>query len=459
MLAYTIISLADVLSRFGLDNAAVRYVSLYHGEGNRDGVASAVRFTLFAGLFTGVVVGAGLYFSADKFFAEFFAQDGLGQVLRLLAVSVPFLSVMTVALASTQGLKEMKYTAWCKNIFHPVANLCLVLLFYAFGSKLVGVASAWLLSTFISVVLSLYYLQKVLKHAGHRGLGFHVSDSAATAREILGFASPLVLVVILTSLITWTDTLMLGYFRPADEVGIYSAALRTAMLTGIVLVSFNAIFSPLISDLYNRGETGRLESMFKLTCRWIFTFSLPLFLLISLFPAEIMSLFGAEFVSGQNVLVVIAFAWFINAAAGSVGVMLIMSGYQKVMMVNSIAIFLLNVLMNYFLIPAYGMQGAAVASGLSIIAYNAVMLLQVKILIGMHPYNRMFIKPLVFGGIIFLIFYMMVGWLDLSLVLKLTVIAPAFVGAFLLAIFFRGAGEEDKVVIESVLEKLKRGAG
>jgi O-antigen/teichoic acid export membrane protein len=271
---------------------------------------------------------------------------------------------------------------------------------------------------------------------------------------LLSYSSPLLLIVLLTTLLTWVDTLMLGYFTTADEVGIYGAATKTAMLTGMILISINTIFAPMIADFYHRKETQRLEKMFKFSGSWIYILSLPFFLMFVLLARDIMALFGDGFEPGWTVLLIISFAYYINASTGSVGNMLIMSGHQKIMMYNSIAVFIFNIVTNYLLIPVYGMNGAAIASCLSIVIYNVLMLVEVYWWLGMHPYNARFIRPTLYGMTLFGIFFIIVQQAAWDEIIRLLVFAPLFLVAYFTLVYRYCIGEEELVIVKKIKTKI-----
>jgi len=462
MLGFTIISFSEVVGRLGLDNAAIRYVSMHNGAGEGGLVKAVISRAIQYALLFSLLIMVCLYLSANLLAVQVFGKPDLEIVIQVMSVSIPFLTVMTVALAATQGFKRMKYSAYCQSIFFPLANLSLAIVFYLLGSRLFGVMLAWVLSSVMSLVLSLYYLKIVTSGIKPQTPDAGNADADGTPPRLTGllsYSSPLLLIVLLTTLLTWVDILMLGYFRTSGEVGIYSAATKTAMLTGLILISVNTIFSPMIADLYNKKETQRLESMFKFSASWIYILSMPFFLLFVLFAREIMTVFGAEFIAGWSVLVIISFAYYINASTGSVGNMLIMSGHQKLMMYNSIAVFIFNIITNYLLIPAYGMIGAAITSCLSIIAYNILMLAEVYWWLEMHPYNVRFVKASIYGVVAFLVFFFLANSVSWPALVQLTVFAPLFLATYFGLIYRNCMGDEEMVILDKIKARLAGSAG
>jgi O-antigen/teichoic acid export membrane protein len=247
---------------------------------------------------------------------------------------------------------------------------------------------------------------------------------------------------------------MIGYFKSPDEVGIYNAAMKTALLISTILLSFNTIFSPIISDLYNQDKMKKLGVLFKTVTKWRFSICFPLFLLIVLFSKEIMSIFGQEFIQGTSVLIILALGHLVTASVGPVGQVLSMSGRQNIMMVNNIVLSCLNIILNYMLIPAYGITGAAVASGISIAVFEIIMLLEVYIIMKMLPHSIKIIKPFVAGlASSVLILFLDNALISLHTNQKLIIYIPLFSSVFALVLYTLGIDDEDRFIIDHIKNK------
>lgn len=450
MLGITIVNLAGVISRLGLDNGVIRFIALYNGLSDMRRVKGIIVQSLGYTFIMSCFVGSILFLSAEYISSNIFHKPSLEAVIKLISVSLPFLSIMSIALSATNGFKIMRYRVYCQNLLWPSSNLIMVLIFFVIGYKLHGAVAAYMFSAVLTSILSIYYLIKTFPQ---------IRDIKAIfeTKKLMRFSVPLLVVVFFNFLIMWTDTLMLGYFRSSSEVGVYNAAVKTAMLIGIILTSFTSIFAPMVSDLHHRREMQKLESLFKTTTKWIYTLSFPTFLLIAFLSRDIMLLFGKNFLEGSTPLLILAFAQLLNAGAGSVGIMLTMSGRQDLMLINTVVISLLNILLNYILIPSHGVVGACIASGTSVIILNIIMLLEIFVLMKMHPYSRSFIKPTLSGVVAFIIIWCMRYILnDLGEIQKVLIALPLFLTVFIGLIYKWGIEDEDKVIVDLFKKKLLR---
>jgi O-antigen/teichoic acid export membrane protein len=447
MLALTIINLAAVFSSLGLESGVVRFVSLYNGIGDRERVKGTIVQSLVLSFLLGALTAALLYFAGAPLLARLFDKPEIGPIIKLLVLSLPFLSLLAIAVASTQGFQLMRYTVYGRDLFWPLSNLLLVFVLMAVGYELGAVTAAYVASTVLAAGLSLDYVRRVFPEMTG-------TSAVYETKRLLRFSIPLILSVLLNFVIMWTDTLMLGRFRPSEDVGIYNAAMKTAMLTSVVLVSFNSIFAPMISNLSNLGKMQMLEGLFKIVTKWINTISVAVFLLIVLLSSEILTLFGQDFVMGRSPLLVLATAQLVNAGVGSVALMLAMTGRQNLVMYITSGVCALNILLNYLLIPPYGMLGASLATGASVILMNLLFLLAVYRLLRMHPYNARFFKSIAFGlvafGVVVGVKWLLAGQGGL---LRLVVCTPAFLAVYGGLMLRWGLADEDREVMRSVRAK------
>ena len=188
-----------------------------------------------------------------------------------------------------------------------------------------------------------------------------------------------------------TDVLMLGSMIGPREAGLYHVASRLAGLVTLVLMAVNAVSSPLISRLYSQGDLKELQQLITKTARVITALSIPSALVLILFGDWFLSLFGPEFSAGEQVLVILVLSQIVNALMGSVGFLLIMTGYERDATIAVGVSSLVNVVLNAILIPKYGVEGAAIATAVSIVVWNG--------LLGVLVWVRLKIVPTALGRI------------------------------------------------------------
>ena len=385
-LGLTVANVAGTFSRLGLHNGLQKFVALYQGEEDLARVKGTIIQAVWIGLILGLASGLILHRFAGPIATSIFKKPGLEPVIQIFSFSLPIMVVLFLLLFSTQALYIMKYTVWVQNIFQPFCLILLAVIFYYLGHGLQGILYAYVLSALFAMGLAAYFLQKCFPES-KRGI-----RPIYETKKLLRYSVPMMFLNIFYFLTMWTDTLMLGYFRSSSEVGIYNAAMRVALLAVLILESFNALFAPMISDLYNRGEKDRLAALFKDVTLWVIATSLPICLLLIVLSKGIMAFFGTSFIPGWSCLVLLVSGQIANTSAGPVGRVLMMADKQDVMLGTAVGVYMVNIILNILLTPRYGINGAAVATFSSLALLNLIMLFEVRHFFGMHPYDSRLLR-------------------------------------------------------------------
>jgi O-antigen/teichoic acid export membrane protein len=449
-LGFAVFSVAKVIASLGMRRGVVRYVSLYQGEGDQRRVKGTINLATALSLGGGIVVGLSLLALSNVLAMDVFHAAELTNVLRLLAIAIPFFALTTVLLSATQALRIMRYNVYVRDLFEPLSRITLVILVFLLGWKLWGAIFAFAVSIVGGTCLSFLFYRKV----------FHLAvmdrvQPIFEPKRLLAFCWPLLLASCLYPMEAWISTFILGHFAAPEAVGVFSVAYRTSLLVQGILMSFNIMFAPIISDLYHREEIGELRGLFKIVARWVFSLSFPVALLMIVFSQEILTAIGWDFAAGATSLIVLSVGQIANSASGSLGVMIDMSGRTKITLLNATLHLLLQTGLCFLLIPRHGIVGAALAKALSIGFRRAIQLLQVHLILRMHPFQAKFLKPLIAGG---------ASWLVLSLarisILQTGNSALLFVlgssillSSYGLTLYLLGFDEEDRVIVQRIRAK------
>jgi O-antigen/teichoic acid export membrane protein len=100
-----------------------------------------------------------------------------------------------------------------------------------------------------------------------------------------------------------------------------------------------------------------------------------------LFGKYILNFWGSEFIYAYPILITLSIGQFFNISSGCSGLLLTMTGHEKVHGYISLSSLLVNIILNIVLISKYGALGAATATAITISLENITKLLFVKKLI------------------------------------------------------------------------------
>jgi len=192
---------------------------------------------------------------------------------------------------------------------------------------------------------------------------------------------------------TWTDTLILGYFESTEVVGIYSAVYPLVGFLSMIINSMGFVYIPVTSKLWGENNTQSIGSIYQIMTKWCFMLTFPVFALMFVYPEIILTkLYGAEYASGALVLRILALRFVTNSYFGFCYHNIIASGDSDFLLKCSVASAGVNALLNFLLIPQFGMAGAATASAVSFASIEVLMTLRAWKKQNMHPFTPMYRK-------------------------------------------------------------------
>ena len=445
-LGNSITNIATVLGKAGTDIGLMRYVSMRDQKKDRELIKNDILSTLKMSLVFSIIIMF-VQILLSKWLVEnvFHESSLLRSVLIVYALSIPFTALMTIATFATQGFQLLKYKIFVEYILNPtVIMVSMLFIYFTFSSEL-AIILPTLITGIIGFIIANYFLKKVV------GVNILNIGSVSFNKEIITYSIPIMFTMILGSLLHWMDILMLGYFTDIETVGLYHPAVRTAGLQQSILIAFSGIFAPMFSKYYAKKDVVGMHHIYKLVTRCIITMMIPVLILILLFSTKIMLLFGADFLQSSNALIILSIGTSIFAIFGISGTVLIVSGYQKINLVNALIATILNITLNIILIPKYGILGAAWATLSSMMFIAMARIIETRIFLKINPFNIKILKSvlagiLTYGVLQYLKPHLMVYHTIITLMLALMIILVIY-GALLLLFKF---DDDDKDFLHSL---------
>jgi O-antigen/teichoic acid export membrane protein len=196
-----------------------------------------------------------------------------------------------------------------------------------------------------------------------------------------------------------------------------------------------------------------LGKTYVLITSWVFRLALPSFIVLLVFPRELLSVFGRGFTAGATLTVILTLGQLVNSTTGPGGYMLIMSGRPAIQMANNVGALVFNIVLNLWLMPRYGGLGAAIAWATTIAAFNILRVFEVWRFARMVPLSRDLLKGLAAGVAAGLVGLAVRGLMDglPSLAVGVVMIGAAYV-AGLAAL---GIDADDRLVLDTLRRRLR----
>lgn len=175
-----------------------------------------------------------------------------------------------------------------------------------------------------------------------------------------------------------TDVLMLGTLKGTTDVGIYVVVNRIASLIIFIVMAANSVIAPSISSFYAEGNIEQLQKIVTTSSRMLMIISILVASMIVFFNQKILLFFGSSFIIGKNSLIFLIGGQLFNVAVGQVNLLLTMTGHARYTAISVGIGAGLNIILNFCLIPQWGVLGAAIATSSSTVVWNAISLVYVK---------------------------------------------------------------------------------
>lgn len=310
-----------------------------------------------------------LYYLAPFISRFVFANPDLTIPLQWMSLSIVPFSMLNLYAESLRAIKRIGASSLIQAGAIPVLSLLIFFVLYIMGLELNAAVLAYVVSSIITLLLAHILWNRALPE-----LNLVRAQDGPSFREILQASIPMAWVSISAVILGLADTVILGMFYSAMEVGIYTAALRISILLSFVLIAVNSILAPKFASLYHMGERVAIERLAQFCTKIMLLLVVPAALFIILFADEVMTVFGHQFHTGATPLIILTLGQMFNISVGSVGLLLMMTGQERCMQwINLIAV-ICNIMLSLLLIPALGMIGAAISSAAGLVLINIMAL-------------------------------------------------------------------------------------
>ena len=196
------------------------------------------------------------------------------------------------------------------------------------------------------------------------------------------YSLPLFLVDGISFLLTNADVVVVGFFLPPDQVGIYFAAAKTIVLVQFVYFSVKAAAAPRFSAIIAARDHDALASFASEATRWTFWPSLVIGLCALAAGELLLSLFGPNFTDGYWLMAILFAGILTKSSIGPAEILLSMAGHQKLCVAVYAVTLMAAVALYLVMIPLFGLTGAAVAAATAIMIESLLLHLTVRRTLG-----------------------------------------------------------------------------
>jgi len=378
-LSLTVLTIATVFGSLGLDGALVRFIPEFVEKKAPEHPRKVYVYALSLALPFSMVLAALLYVYSDDLALKF-GNELLGVPFRVTAFLVPFSTWFGINAEAFRGMRHMvEYSIFQRGtviLLAIAAFFCFKYFTIELDDHLVPLIAfgiGLILLTLISGTSTPRRLSQIISYNSSDRL-----IEPLEIRPLLIVAFPMLMSTSMFMIMNWTDTIMIGYYRDEAQVGVYRLAFKVANLITFTQFAISSIAAPMFSSFFAKNDLEGMKRITRDIGYMNLAISTPVFIMMLIFPSFVLDFFGKEFSAGVAPLIVLAIGQIINAICGPVMYILTMTGKEKKARNIIIVASVINLGLNLYLIPIYGLMGAASATAISTVVWNILAVIQIK---------------------------------------------------------------------------------
>lgn len=345
--ALAFVSLFTPIFTLGLDDVVVRH--LVEKSSNKEEIlGTTFTLKLVGGIISVLLVLGTIFFLEENKTLTIW-------LVTILAMTGIFRSADTIDLWF-QSQVQSKYTVVAKNIAYLLSILVKIALILTKASLL---AFAWV--ALAEIVMGAIGLIAIYQVKGFSKL-WKWRWNLTTAKNLIRQSFPLIFSGFAILIFMKIDQIMLGQMKGDSEVGIYSAAVRISELWYFIPTAIVSSVSPAIYAAKEKSEHHyykRIGQLLRLLTYISLAISIPMTFLSE---KIVLILFGSGYAEAGSILAVHIWASLFVFMGVATLPWFIAEGLNHISLAKTLLGAILNVILNFLLIPKYGGIGAAVAT-------------------------------------------------------------------------------------------------
>lgn len=452
-LAMTVFIFLGQIFILGLGDGCSRNIAFYRGKKNHKKVKEIITSSFKITVVSSIIGSIFLFLSADWISLNIFHTNTLIIPLKILSFALPFQLLIDIIVSTFRGFDRTKENVYFYHFLMSGGKLLMVIPIVILGLSFEYIFYVFVMNMIMTFLIATFYFKrntpkeiKEIKRSGN-----------SIKKDLLIFSIPLVFSGMSWFLLQGADRLMIGFFMKEYNVGIYNTACSIAGYLNMFLVSTMFIYQPVGTKLYGAGKMLEVKKLYQTITKWIFILASPVIMFIVLQPEVTISfLFGSKYLGATFPLLILFLTYTLRIWLGPAGGSIIMLGKTRQLMCIVASMALINIILNWFLIPIYGISGAAIATGISVIILSFLQLVYLYKISKIHPIRKVYLKIITVFLSLTAIVYLLFQYLPItfSLPAKIILIIVSYFLFFVLLIVFNLFREEDLLIVKLIERKL-----
>lgn len=368
----TALNFIVVFSLFGMDTSVLRFLPSYLQKKDYQSAHGFVRFSYRMISFLAVIGSVGIFIYLLSHSKKY--HIGFSEAIFWTVLILPFLVFVNQASSVLRALQKIKASLLPAYFLFPV-GMGIGWLYYYNAHEKLPVDAAMMINLIVTILVFIIIYKKVTRNVR---ILIPAAEPKPERKLWLMVSMTVLLTSFLNILLKQSDILFVSYFLGNAAAGKYAAAAKMAMIVTLGLSVIDYVYIPKIAAMWESKKLIGLQQMIREASKQILIITIPIVLVLILAGKWLLGLFGQSFSASYIPLVILVCGQLINALTGMVGGLLMMTGHQRKFLFFYFISFCLQAILNFVLIPKYGIVGASIASASAIVFLNGVAYLYVK---------------------------------------------------------------------------------
>ncbi|MDK2849723.1 MAG: hypothetical protein PWR32_390 [Candidatus Woesearchaeota archaeon] len=346
----------------GLSEATLFFINKYLAKKDKSRIKGVMIVGFVPQFVLGLVITLILFLLRNFLVEHYFKTPLALSVYNILLVLFAFHTILPTLM--------YLFSAYQKVVYFKIAEVMnlssiLFLSIILFSTTDLGVrvpAYSYLFGALITILV--YYIFFVLNFKDIIKTKAKINKDLV--REMFSYALPIMFSTAAGIILTYSDIILLTFFKGAEATGLYNIALPSLTIMLVFITPLQIILFPKFSRWYHEKKDKTIISALNLIYNNFLFLSLPLGLIFFAYPELVIKvLFGAKYLDAANTLRIFA-AFFVFRAIREIN-FAIVAGIGKAKERSKVVYYaaLFNVILDIILIPMFSVMGAAIATSLS----------------------------------------------------------------------------------------------
>lgn len=370
-LTMPLIAVLQLSAEGGIPPAIAKYIAHYDAQADNAMVEQIIKTSFKLVITLGIILSITIYILAKPLALSLFHNPAAILPFQCVALITPFSVIVGELKGVFQGYYEMNFinvTKAFEQSFTIIFAVLLVLANFYIAGAVIGTAIGYMITGLAAFIIFRKFIWSKLKEKNklENSEGFHEKmtfrKELSLVKMLFFFSIPVYLTSLGELFMYDIGTWIIGFYMSSEWVGYYGIGSPIARIPLMISMAVATAVLPATAAALGTDNRGMLNTYVNQAFRYVTLVVLPASLGIAVFANPILSLLFPGYELGTGALQILAvgmlfFTIYMVSASVAQGI-----GKPIIPMISLTIAVAIEFGLSLFLVPTYGINGAAVAT-------------------------------------------------------------------------------------------------